>query len=165
MGFSPKVDLGSGKTFKPGKIAVQPAEKGGFVYAAAGNAAGDVVAQARSGLVKNGRKFESLLDTEYEFVKDDANSGLTKSSDRLFVKFGNNDTVTVTGKVKGTKIEEFSWALLFFHREPSVSGDSETIYLSLEICVPSLKYYNRIIFRVYVDSEGDVGYPNASFQP
>ena len=165
VGFSPKVDLGSGKTFKPGKIAVQPAEKGGFVYAAAGNAAGDVVAQARSGLVKNGRKFESLLDTEYEFVKDDANSGLTKSSDRLFVKFGNNDTVTVTGKVKGTKIEEFSWALLFFHREPSVSGDSETIYLSLEICVPSLKYYNRIIFRVYVDSEGDVGYPNASFQP
>ena len=165
VGFSPKVDLGSGKTFKPGRITVQAAEKGGFVYAAAGNSAGDVVAQARSGLVKNGRKFETLLDTEYEFNRDDANSGLTKSSDRLFVKFGNNDTVTVTGKVNGKKIEEFSWALLFFYREPSVSGDSETIYLSLEICEPSLKYYNRIIFRIYVNSDGEVGYPNAGFQP
>lgn len=165
VGFSPKVDLGSGKTFKPGRITVQAAEKGGFVYAAAGNSAGDVVAQARSGLVKNGRKFETLLDTEYEFNRDDANSGLTKSSDRLFVKFGNNDTVTVTGQVKGKKIEEFSWALLFFYREPSVSGDSETIYLSLEICEPSLKYYNRIIFRIYVNSDGEVGHPNAWFQP
>ena len=165
VGFSPKVDLGSEKTFKPGKITVQPAEKGGFVYAAAGNAAGDVAAQARSGLVKNGRKFEPLLDTEYEFNSDDPNSGLTKSSDRLFVKFGNNDTVTVTGQVKGKKIEEFSWALLFFYREPSVSGDSEAIYLSLDICKPSLKYYNRIIFRIDVDSDGEVGHPNAWFQP
>ena len=123
VGFSPKVDLGSGKTFKPGKIVVQPAEKGGYVYAAAGNADGDVIAQARSGFVKSGKKFEALLNTEYEFNRDDADSGLTKSSDRLFVKFGNNDTVTVTGKVKGTKIDEFSWALLFFHRALVLSQD------------------------------------------
>ena len=160
--FTPKVNLGS-KTFKPGMIAVLKSEKGGFAYVCADDEVGKVFAQKKSGLVKNGKKFKSLVGADYLFTKDDVGSGLTKSKDKLVVKFTDSDTVTVAGTVKGTKINAIKWALLFFHREPSADG-GETIYLSVDVCEPSLKYYRRIVFRVYVTSDGYVGDPAAWFQ-
>ena len=163
--FTPTVDLGSKTTFKPGLVWVEKQWKGGFSYVRAENESVTVFAQKKSGLVKAGKSLEALVGTEYKFTKkDDANSGLTKSKDKLVVKVSDGDAVTVSGTIKGTKISAIKWALLFFHREPSVGGGGETIYLSAEVCEPSLKYYRRIVFRVYVTQDGEVGDPAVSFQ-
>ncbi|MBO7684269.1 MAG: leucine-rich repeat protein [Kiritimatiellae bacterium] len=160
--FTPKVSLGS-KTFKPGMITVQRAVKGGLACVYADDLDGKLFAQKKSDLVKSGKKFESLLGADYLFTRDDVDSGLTKGNDKLVVKLGDNDSVTVAGTINGKKISAFKWALLFFHGEPSADG-GETIYLSAEVCEPSLKYYRRIVFRVYVTPDGEVGDPATSFQ-
>ena len=151
--FSPKIKIGS-YTFKPGAIAVKTQKVDGLAVVAASDKGGFVTAQKKPKLVKGGKALSALVGKSYTFTKAVADSGLTKSRDRLVVALGNGDVATVSGVIGGKKLSPISWALLV--ADPGVGSWSTkpdyTLYV--DIIDPSLKYERTLVLQVYVKPDG-----------
>ncbi|MBR2838608.1 MAG: InlB B-repeat-containing protein [Kiritimatiellae bacterium] len=152
--FTPKVKIGS-FTFKPGTVVVKPRKVGGLTLVEASAAKNGVfAAQKKPGLVRRGWVLGALVDKTFTFTAKSANSGLTKSKDKLIVKLGRNDVATVSGMVKGKKFTAVSWVVLVSDRE-TVSGAS-TYTLYVDIILPTYKYERTLVITARVGSGSTV---------
>ena len=153
MTFSPKVKIGS-SVFKPGAVTAKRQNAGGVSVVAASDKYGFVAAQKKPGLVKKGKALAKLVGKSYTFSSADANSGLTKSKDKLVVALGDGDSVTVSGVVGGKKLSPLTWALLV-SAPGAGSGDAEPAYtLYVDIIDATLKYERTLVITATVSAGG-----------
>ncbi|MBR2839588.1 MAG: SUMF1/EgtB/PvdO family nonheme iron enzyme [Kiritimatiellae bacterium] len=150
--FAPKVKVGS-STFKPGTVTVKAQKIDGLSLVEASAAkAGVFAAQKKPNLVKKGKPLAALVGKTFSFTKKSANSGLTKSKDKLSVKLVSGDAVKVAGTVKGKKLTALSWVALVSGKE--TSGGSTVYTLYVDIIDASLKYERTLVITATVGKRG-----------
>ena len=141
--FAPKAKVGS-YTLKPGTATVKKRTMNGLTTTEAlASGGGGFYAQKKPNLVKKGKPLATLVGETFTFTKKDANSGLTKSKDKLAVKLGNGDVATVSGTVKGKALKALSWAVLASDKETVEGVTTYTLYV--DIVDAALKYAKTLV--------------------
>ena len=146
--FTPKAKVGS-SIFKPGTVSVKKHKIDGLSFVEAFAVDNGVfAAQKKPNLVKKGKPLAKLIGKTFTFTKKDANSGLTKSKDKLSVKLGNGDVATVSGMVKGKALTSLAWVTLVSDK---TTADGITTYvLYVDIIDAKLKYERTLVVTATV---------------
>ena len=146
--FKPSIKIGS-TTYKPA-VTIEKLADGITVSQANGEQKGKFVfvAQKKPSLIKAKKALAGMVGKSYTFSKGYKNAGLTKSGDKLKVKFGETDVVKVSGQTKGKKVS-FSTTVIYSGMEPGKKGD---VYTAMVMLVDSTaKYYKSLVFTITVD--------------
>ncbi|MBO7722107.1 MAG: leucine-rich repeat protein [Kiritimatiellae bacterium] len=151
--FAPSVKIGK-KTFKPGAVTVYRSSLSGLNRVIAADDEDVFLAQKEVPLVCRGAPLAGLVGKTYTFTKATEDSGLTKSKDKLKIKFADGDVVQISGTVKGKKVSAFTAPLTGVGK--SEDGGLTTYELRLDVIVPAAGYYRMILFGYMIDAGGGV---------
>ena len=149
--FSPAIKVGS-KTFKPGTVTVKERESSGLSLVEAANSKGTFAAQKKPNLVKKGKALAELVGKTFTFTKEDADSGLTKTRDKLTVKLESGDAVTVSGTVGGKELTAISWVTLVSDVTAAPGATAYTLYV--DMIDAKLKYEKTLTIVATAGSGG-----------
>ena len=140
--FSPTVKLDKEVTVKPGKVTVAKRE---YAWFTAVEAAADwrFAARKKPNLVKKGKALAALVGETFT---------VKKGKEKLTVKLGDGDAVTVSGTVNGKKLSEVSWALWLVGKEDD--GSVETYTFCVDIIDTKLNYQQTVFVTAEVGPRG-----------
>lgn len=101
-------------------------------------------------LAQKGKSLEKMIGNSYTFKQGYEGSGLSKSGDKLVVKFADKDVVKLSGVVKGKSFTGLSASLMACGKSKK---DGTTKYkLNVPVVEPTTKYYRLLTFKVTIDT-------------
>ena len=101
-------------------------------------------------LVATGKSLAGMIGKSYTFKYGYENAGLTKSGDKLVVKFCDKDVAKVSGIINGKKFTGLSVGLMACGKSKT---STMTMYkLNVPVVEPTTKYYRLLTFKVTIDT-------------
>ena len=102
-------------------------------------------------LVEKGKSLEGLIGKSYTFKYGYENAGLTKSGDKLVVKFADKDVVKLSGIAGGKSFSGLSASVMACGKSKK---DGTTKYkLNVPVVEGTVGYYRLLTFKVTIDTE------------
>ena len=101
-------------------------------------------------LAQKDKSLEKMIGNSYTFKQGYEGSGLSKSGDKLVVKFADKDVVKLSGVVKGKSFTGLSASLMACGKSKK---DGTTKYkLNVPVIAGTVGYYRLLTFKVTIDT-------------
>ena len=101
-------------------------------------------------LVQKGKSLEGMIGKSYTFKQGYEGAGLSKSGDKLVVKFAEKDVVKLSGVVKGKSFSGFSASVMACGKSKT---ETTTKYkLNVPVVAGTVGYYRLLTFKVTIDT-------------
>ena len=101
-------------------------------------------------LVQTGKSLEGMIGKSYTFKYGYANAGLTKSGDKLVVKFADKDVVKLSGIAGGKSFSGLSASVMACGKSKT---ETTTKYkLNVPVVAGTVGYYRLLTFKVTIDT-------------
>ena len=101
-------------------------------------------------LVEKGKSLEGMIGKSYTFKYGYANAGLTKSGDKLVVKFADKDVVKLSGIAGGKSFSGLSASVMACGK--SKTEPTTKYKLNVPVVEPTTKYYRLLTFKVTIET-------------